>query len=76
MTTMDGVQTPCHANLGPISPEGEAWRKRSVKLVEYVADHLVNRIDIHGQYMDDGTQFTCKKELTPAKFKFRTFDRG
>ncbi len=56
---------PGHANLGPISPEGEAWYKRSTKLVEWVTDHLINRVDVYGRYAADGGQFTAKDGLTP-----------
>lgn len=51
-------------NFGPISPEGEAWRKHYEELTAWTSDHLVNRTDIFGRYHGDGTQFTAKSELT------------
>ena len=62
---MIGKAKPCHANFGPISPEGEAWRKQAGELVAWTERHLVNRTDIYGCYMTDGSQFTAKDGLTP-----------
>jgi hypothetical protein len=53
----------------PTIDEAGAWADRRQELAVWTLERLANRVDVHGQYLADGSAITSKEILTPEKLE-------
>jgi hypothetical protein len=53
----------------PTIDEAGAWADRRQELAIWTLERLANRVDVHGQYLADGSAITSKEILTPEKLE-------